>query len=184
MRTLILLSVFGAAALPGIANADELAKIIQQDLVTLGYDPGNTNGDVTTPTIIAVSKFQAEHDLTVTGELNPQLAGIIKAAISQQDQAAATPAEQDAAALQAAQQACLEQKVAEAQEAQRKQSGIRSLARAVGRTASRFGGNDISRQVAETSSDIYTATAVASSVQSAAQDLGLTEDDVEKCRAP
>jgi peptidoglycan hydrolase-like protein with peptidoglycan-binding domain len=199
-RRLLPTLLFVVATLPGLAGADELTAIIQQDLSTLGYDPGNLDGEATVQTVVAVSKFQAEHDMEVTGEITPQLAGIIKAAISQQGQgqraqgqqdqaepaSAASPATPapDPAALQAAQQACLQQKVADAQEAQRKKRGIGSLMRAVSRTASRIGSNDTARAVANASSDIYTAGAVASDLESAAKDLGLTESDVEACRNP
>lgn len=181
-----------AFILPGLAHADELAQIIQQDLATLGYEPGNTDGEVTTQTIVAVSKFQAEHDLAVTGEITPQLAGVIKAAIRQQNEpaaasnavaASAAPA-LDADALRAAQQACLQEKMAAAQEAQQRQRGLRSLARAVTRTASQFGNNDTSRQISRAASDVYSAGAIAGDLQSAAKDLGLTEDEVEQCRNP
>lgn len=74
---------------PGLAIADDLTKIIQQDLVTLGYDPGNTDGEASTQTIVAISKFQAENNLEVTGEASPQLAGVIKAAINQKNAPAA-----------------------------------------------------------------------------------------------
>jgi len=129
----------------------------------------------------------------VTGTATPQIAGVIKATISQQAGTAnvavsaplaAAPAVLDPAALRAAQQACLERKVADAREAEEKKRGLRSLARAVSRTASRLGGNDLSRAIAQTSSDVYTASAVASDLQSAADDLGITEDDVEECRNP
>ena len=68
----------------GQALGDELVQIVQQDLTTLGYDTGPADGEATTKTIIAVSKFQAEHNLEVTGEITPQLAGVIQAAISKQ----------------------------------------------------------------------------------------------------
>jgi len=131
--------------------------------------------------------------MEVTGEITPQLAGVIKAAISQQGAPASAsaaaaaspaPAALDPAALQAAQQACLQQKVADAQEAQQKRRGFGSLMRAVSRTANAIGGNDISNTVAEASADIYTAGAVASDLESAAKDLGLTESDLEACRNP
>ena len=67
-----------------MAHADELTRIVQSDLITLGYDPGPANGEATTKTIIAVAKFQAQHDLDPSGEITPQLAGIIQAAISKQ----------------------------------------------------------------------------------------------------
>jgi len=193
LKRLIPVLIFFAASTPGLAAADELTAIIQQDLTSLGYDPGNLDGEATMQTIVAVSKFQAEHDMEVTGEITPQLAGVIKAAINQQGQTAPTakamaaspaPAAQDPAALQAAQQACLQQKVAAAQEAQTKKRGLGSLMRAVSRTASRIGGNDVASAVADASADIYTAGAVAGDLQSAAEDLGLTEDEVEACRNP
>lgn len=35
----------------GMAFGDELTQIVQQDLTTLGYDPGAADGTVTTKTI-------------------------------------------------------------------------------------------------------------------------------------
>jgi hypothetical protein len=73
-----------AIAPVGSAEADELTQIVQQGLINLGYDPGPANGEATTKTIIAVSKFQAQHKLEPTGEITPQLAGIIQANVSKQ----------------------------------------------------------------------------------------------------
>ena len=185
--------VLTGLALAGPALADELTQIIQQDLVTLGYDPGATDGEATVATVVAISKFQAEHDLAVTGEATPQLAGVIKAAINQRGQpaAAARPAAQavaapvpDAAALQAAQQACLQKKVQDAQESQQRKRGFARLASAVSRTASRLGGDGVSREVSQLSSTVYDANAIASDLKGAAEDLGLTETDIEECRNP
>lgn len=191
--------ILSACLVSGVAVADPLTQIVQRDLVTLGYDPGNTDGDATVETVIAISKFQAEHDLEVSGEATPQLAGVIKAALSEGDRpvTAAAPAAQSPAAaqaaaaparepldLQVAQQACLQQKMAEAQEAQTKKRGFARLARAVSRTASRVGGNEISSDIAQLSSDVYTAGAIADDVMGAAEDLGLTESDIEACRNP
>ena len=193
-QKLIRMLVFVVAALPGLAHADELTAIVQQDLATLGYDPGNLDGEATTQTVVAVSKFQAEHDMEVTGEITPQLAGVIKASISRQGQAAAPAAQApaaapataapDPAALQAAQQACLQRKMAEAQKSQKKKRGFASLLRAAGRTASSLGSSETASKVAQTTADIYTADAVASDLESAAKDLGLTESDLEACRNP
>ena len=186
------------------AKADQLTQIIQQDLVMLGYDPGNTDGEATVATAVSISKFQAEHGLEVTGEATPQLAGIIKATISERNEpagaaaaattapaASAQPAVQttaltatDPLELQAAQQACLQQKMMQAQEAQEKKRGFARLARAVSRTASRVGGNEISSDIAQLSSDVYTAGAIADDFKGAAEDLGLTETDIEECRNP
>jgi peptidoglycan hydrolase-like protein with peptidoglycan-binding domain len=193
LRKVIPIFLFIASMTPGVTCADDLTQLIQQDLTTLGYDPGNTDGELTTKTVVAISKFQAEHDLDVTGEVSPQLAGVIKAAIKQQtapapeagaQAAAAAPATQDPAALEAARQACLQEKIAQAQESKKKKRGFGSLMRAVGRTASQLGGNATARRVAETSRDVYDANATAADLESAAEDLGLTPDDLEACRNP
>jgi peptidoglycan hydrolase-like protein with peptidoglycan-binding domain len=68
--------------LAGPASADELTQKIQQDLVTLGYDPGNVEGNTTDETIAAIAQFQAERDMPVTGEPSPLLAGIVAAEVS------------------------------------------------------------------------------------------------------
>lgn len=178
--------------LPLAANADALTKIIQQDLVTLGYDPGNTDGEVTTQTVIAVSKFQAENDLEVTGEITPQLAGVIKAALKNQGDAGGAQASTPAAAapqrseeeLRTAQQACLQEKYAAAQESQKKKRGFGRLLSAVSRASSTFGNSELARDISSVSYDVYQANATASDLEAAAKDLGLTEDDIEACRNP
>jgi peptidoglycan hydrolase-like protein with peptidoglycan-binding domain len=173
----------------GAVVADELTKMIQQDLAALGYDPGNTDGDATTETIVAISKFQTENNLEVTGETTPQLAGVIKAKLkagsSPAGQASASPAvaAPDPAALQAAQQACLQQKIAAKQESDKKKRGLGSLMRAVSRTASRIGGG-AAYDIARTAHDVYDVNATAADLESAAEDLGLAQSDLEECRNP
>ncbi len=172
------------------ALADELTQMIQQDLVTLGYDPGTTTGELTTATIVAISKFQAENNLTVTGGASAQLAGILKAAVRKQNQppAAAAPAmdlnppppARSQAELQAAQQACLQRKIAEAQAAQKKKRGFGRLMSAVTRTAFRSGNYDL----ADTANDVYAAGATAEDLSAAAKDLGLAEEATAACRNP
>jgi len=179
-----------AFLLPAIAQADELTEIVQKDLVVLGYDPGNISGEMTTETAIAISAFQSDHGLDVTGKPTPQLAGIIKSAIKNKNnpagatysQASAAPAA-DPAALDAARQACLQKKIEDAQKAQQTKRGFGSLMRAVSRTASRMGG-DTAQDIAQASRDIYDVNATASDLESAAKDLGLTESDLEACRNP
>ncbi len=178
-----LLATFAVAT----ASADDLTEIVQKDLVALGYDPGNISGELTTETAIAISKFEADNGLEVTGKPSPQLAGVIKSKLSQgrtastaAPAAAPTP---DPAAQQAAQQACLQQKVAEAQAAQKKKRGFGSLMSAVTRTASRVD-SSVASDIARTSADIYDVNATASDLESAAKDLGLTESDIEACRNP
>jgi peptidoglycan hydrolase-like protein with peptidoglycan-binding domain len=185
--SIVLLITFMCAPLTLVA--DELTQIIQEDLVALGYDTGTTDGELNTQTIVAISKFQAEHDLEITGEVTPQLAGVIKAAMSNKNgattqtapAAAAQPsAEQDAAALQLAQQNCLEEKYAAAQESKKKKRGFGRLLRAVARTSFQLGNGGLGR----TASDIYSVNATADDLTGAAEDLGLTEDDLEECRNP
>ncbi len=68
----------------GYAAEEEfnLTKSIQKDLVLLGYEPGNVDGEVTLQTAVAISQFQAHNNLDVTGEVTPQLAGILAAKTS------------------------------------------------------------------------------------------------------
>jgi hypothetical protein len=51
----------------------------------LGYDPGNTNGELTKTTVVAISKYQAGNGMEVTGEATPQLAGVLAAAVDAQN---------------------------------------------------------------------------------------------------
>ena len=188
-RKIIPTCLLMAALLPAIALADDLTKIIQKDLIALGYDPGNIQGEKTTDTIVAISKFQAENSLDVTGEPTPQLAGIIKAKLKERSgggsaMAAGVAQPMDPAALQAAQQACLQEKVAAAQQSKKKKKGFGSLMKAVTNTAVRFGGNDFMREIAQTSNDIYNVDATARDWDRAAKDLGITTDDIEACQNP
>jgi hypothetical protein len=73
----------GAAARPSSASlmTDDLNQTAQKMLQALGYDPGNTDGDVSIQTTIAISQFQAEQGLEVTGAVTPQLVGILAAEV-------------------------------------------------------------------------------------------------------
>jgi len=190
LRKSISICVMLAFLLPGGVTADDLTKMIQEELTALGYDTGNVNGEFSTETAVAISQFQAENGLEVTGEASPQLAGIIQAKRSDTDNpaAAAQPAgaqSMDPAALQAAQQACLREKVEKAQSSQEKKRGFGSLMKAVTNTAARFGGNnDLAGQIQETSYEIYKVDATAEDWERAADDLGLAQSDLEECRSP
>lgn len=179
MTAAVLLLPAGPAA---TAAADELTMMIEKDLAALGYDAGAVDGEETMETVIAISKFQAENGMEVTGEATPQLAGILSAKAANPDLDAGTapaPAS-DPAALQAAQQACLQEKVAAAQEAKKKKRGFGRLMSAVTRTAAQQGNYGLAR----TTSDIYSASATADDLAAAAKDLGLTEDEVAACQNP
>ncbi|MGD8385069.1 MAG: peptidoglycan-binding protein [Lysobacterales bacterium] len=184
----------------GAVSADDLTQMIQEDLSAMGYDTGGKSGEMNTKTAIAISKFQAEHDLDVTGEPSPQLAGILRAAKndkyvpagSQAPKAspaapatqAAQPATTDVEALRAAQQACLKEKMEAAQKKNKKKRGFGRLMSAVSRVAGHFGNSKLTRTIAETSYEVYDANATAEDLKSAAKDLGLTQDEVEECRNP
>jgi hypothetical protein len=179
---------FSVAGLCPGAQADELTLTVEKDLAALGYNTGAVDGEETMETVIAISKFQAENNIEVTGEVTPQLAGILSARASNSggsstppgSQPAASPTKPDPEALRAAQQACLQEKMAAAQAAQKKKRGLGSLMRAVSRTAGSFGNQDVSR----TMGNVYNANATADDLASAAKDLGLTEDEVAACQNP
>lgn len=192
LRKSIPILLLAALLLPTAVVADDLTKMIQKDLIALGYDPGNIQGEMSTETVVAISKFQAENGMEVTGAATPQLAGVIKATISNKNKiasgsapAAAGTQQMDPATLQSAQQQCLQEKIAAKQKSEKKKKGFGSLMRAVSNTAARFGGNSgLARQVSESSSDIYNVNATADDWERAADDLGLTQDELEQCQNP
>ena len=163
--------------------ADELTLMVEQDLNRLGYETGPVDGEETMETVIAISKFQSEANLPVTGEVTPELA---RALMTQQQAptagasatATAAAAPQDSAALQTAQQACLQEKIAAAQASKKKKRGFGKLMRAVTRNV----GFDTG--MTKTINDVYNANATAADLASAAKDLGLTEDEVAACQNP
>ncbi len=183
----VLASVALSGSLAAGAVADELTMMVEKDLAALGYATGPVDGEETMETVIAVSKFQAENDMEVTGEITPQLAGVLSAKAANPDMevasggsaTAARPAN-DPAALRAAQQACLEEKIAAAQEAQKKKRGFGRLLRAVSRTAGLTDDYDLARKT----NDLYSATLTAEDLAAAAEDLGLTESEVAECENP
>ncbi len=181
-KTLALIALCVTFTAP-VVLADDLTEIVQKDLVALGYDPGNISGELSTDTIVAISKFQAENNIEVTGTPSPQLAGVIKATIKKKNSPGAS-APPDPAALQAAQQQCLQEKIAAAQSSQKKKRGFGSLLRAVSRTATQLGGAGAMQDIVRVSSDIYAVDATAADLKSAAKDLGLTDSDLEECRNP
>lgn len=161
---------------PQASGGDDLTRMVQTDLTALGYDTDGISGEMNTKTIVAISKFQAENNMEVTGEVSPQLAGILSAHASGTASAPAL----EPAQLQAAQQACLQKKMEEAQAAQKKKRGFGRLMSGVSRIAGRSGDFDLMRKT----NDVYSAAATADDLAQAAKDLGLTEDDIEACRNP
>jgi len=181
--------------LSGVSAADEMTMMVEQELDRLGYATGPVDGEETLETTIAISKFQAENDLAVTGEVSSDLVRSLmtaqpgggSAAPAAASAAAPPPAPApapapvpDQAALQAAQNACLQEKMEAAQAKQKKKRGFGRLMSAVTRTAAQHGNYDLAR----TAGDIYDVNATADDLSAAAKDLGLTEDDVAACQNP
>lgn len=66
------------------ADDTSLIRAIQIDLTTLGYKPGNTDGILDTMTQVAISQYQAEAGLPVTGEPSAELASALARAVGRQ----------------------------------------------------------------------------------------------------
>jgi hypothetical protein len=79
-----LFSVPGAPAGGVLPTSADLLRQIQEHLLTLGYKPGNTDGVLDTMTEVAISQFQAENGLPVTGEPSAQLSGALDAEVDRQ----------------------------------------------------------------------------------------------------
>lgn len=177
------------------ADDTELVQMAQKELVALGYEPGNIQGELDTPTIVAISKFQAEQNMEVTGEVSPQLVGALRAAKNQGSAGAATAAAAPAAAapvqqqqpqltLEQRQQACLQEKMAAAQERNKKKRGMMRLLSAVSRTSRQFGDGGLAGEISHASHEAYSVNATANDLEAAGKDLGLTPDEMEECRNP
>ena len=173
--------------------ADDLTRMVQQELQGLGYDVDRTDGEQTVKTAVAISQFQADQGMEITGEATPQLVGALRAAADPgaspaPDANAAVMAAADREAqqadLEARRQACLQDKMAAAEEANRKKSGFKSLLSAVSRASNQFGGGSLAGEISRVSLEVYDATATAEEMSTAARDLGLTEDEMEACRDP
>lgn len=74
------------AAAPGPSmsaalTTDNMTQTVQNHLEFLGYNTGNTDGDLSIDTQVAISQFQAEMGIAVTGEVTPQLLGLLAAEV-------------------------------------------------------------------------------------------------------
>ncbi|MBT8468499.1 MAG: peptidoglycan-binding protein, partial [Deltaproteobacteria bacterium] len=167
----------GASASAALAaGGDPLVQSIQRDLITLGYDPGAANGEMSTPTIVAISKFQAENGLEVTGEVTPQLAGILAA-----KRDAAGSAGTKTQPREEAQKACLQDKI---DAAKKKKRAFGRVMKAAASSASRYGGSNVSNEIEKASQEAYKVDATGKDLEEAADALGLSKADVEACRNP
>ncbi len=160
------------------ASGDALVQSIQRDLVALGYDPGDANGELSTPTIVAISKFQAENGLEVTGEATPQLAGILAA---KRDAAGSAGSGGNAQSLEEAQKECLQAKI---DAVKKKKRAFGRVMKAAANSASRYGGSNVSREVEKATQEAYKVDATTKDLEETADALGLTKEDVEACRDP
>ena len=158
-------------------NADEVTAQVQKDLVALGYDPGTISGESDPATTVAIARFEQDRGMKVSGTVSPELADSISAEVSGQRGGAAA---QDPQALRSAQEACLQEQIAAAQEAQKKKRGFGKLFNAVARTATKLGSNKVN----EVAWDVYDANATYEDLAGAARDLGLTEDQIAACENP
>ncbi|GEM_PF-1423443 len=70
-----------ASAASADMMSDDLGQSAQRMLQALGYEPGNTSGNIDTATVVAISQFQAENGMAVTGEVTPQLIGVLSAKV-------------------------------------------------------------------------------------------------------
>lgn len=62
-------------------NSGNLTESVQRHLQALGYDVGETYGEMSLSTEIAISTFQSEKKMDVTGKVSPQLLGILSAEV-------------------------------------------------------------------------------------------------------
>jgi len=135
---------------------------------------------IVNPDTAALQSMQA-NSISIAGQALPVQAGtatlVAPGATAPASAASAGPAQPD---IKKAQQACLAEKVREAEAAKKKKRGLGSLMSAVGRAASQFGGADVASAIG----DVYAANATAEDLASAARDLGLTEDDLAECQNP
>ena len=81
-------ALYSAAPMDGVvmpttAGEESLVQRIQLDLSALGYEPGNITGEITTGTVIAISQYQAEREMEVTGEATQELAEALTAELLQ-----------------------------------------------------------------------------------------------------
>jgi hypothetical protein len=78
-----LFGVTGAGGMNAVSTTPEnLLQQIQRNLSTLGYEPGNTDGVLDVATQIAISQYQAERGLDVTGEPSQALASALAADVA------------------------------------------------------------------------------------------------------
>jgi peptidoglycan hydrolase-like protein with peptidoglycan-binding domain len=147
---------------PPAGDEGSLTGMIQRDLVALGYDPGSISGEMDVNTAIAISKYQAENNMAVTGEASPQLAGILSAqadalrggTAQQRSAANQTAPGLDAAPTSDADPTCVREVAAETADTSRR----------LGRLIGRLGGRRASQELSEVAAVAADTAAVADAV--------------------
>ena len=81
-------------------------------------------------------------------------------------------------------EACLQEKVAAAEDMARMKSGLSKLFSAVSRTASRYGAGDVATEISTTTSDASSVNATITDLEGAAKDLGISQSDIDACQNP
>lgn len=66
---------------PEDLQGGSLTETVQRHLQALGYDVGAADGEMSMETVIAISTFQSEKGMEVTGEVTPQLLGVLSAEV-------------------------------------------------------------------------------------------------------
>jgi Putative peptidoglycan binding domain len=168
--TLLVLALF--VLVSSASWADDATKTVQKDLVALGYDPGSIQGDATLQTSAAISKFQADNGLQVTGAVTPQLVEALSAKVDQlrhgtaptTTASAATPAPTTTAKEQ--KNDCTQTVAKAANETGKKARAIERLALSL----HRLSGNSNS-QTAQAAAEVADKTSAAADAASAAHDL-------------
>jgi Putative peptidoglycan binding domain len=65
------------AVLGPLSSEKDVVRVVQGRLKKLGYVPGNTDGILDKATVAAISKFEADMGMEVSGQATPQLAKIL-----------------------------------------------------------------------------------------------------------
>ena len=63
-------------------------------------------------------------------------------------------------------------------------SGLSKLFSAVSRTASRYGGSDVASDISTTANDASSINATITDLEGAAEDLGISQSDIDACKNP
>lgn len=159
-----------AITFPAMLLADDIVLSVERSLEKLGYDVAKPDGTPDQKTQIAITRFQMENGLPVTGEASVQLAAMLETKASGNAPPAAAAAEQPAAEKPKCVPKSSQEKVADTQ---KKAWGVGKIAGAASSVMGVFGGNSKAYQAAATTSQAAAAT---SSAASGAQDLGMIPD--------